>query len=42
MMFGFIDLAATAIPANNPPPPVGTTIASTSGTCSMISRAMVP
>lgn len=30
------------IPASNPAPPVGTTIASTSGTCSIISRPIVP
>ncbi len=35
-------LAATAIPARRPPPPVGTIIASTSGISCIISSAMVP
>ena len=41
-MLGFNALAATQIPANNPAPPVGTIIASKFGTCSMISKAIVP
>ena len=41
-MPGRLPLAATAIPEINPPPPTGTTIASTSGTASKISSAMVP
>ncbi len=35
-------LATMLTPASNPAPPVGTTIASTSGTSSRISRAIVP
>jgi hypothetical protein len=35
-------LAAIAMPAINPPPPIGTTIVSTSGTSSMISSPSVP
>ena len=30
------------MPAANPPPPIGTTIVCTSGTCSMISSPTVP
>ena len=39
---GFIVLSATAHPARSPPPPVGMTTASTSGTCSRISSPVVP
>ena len=37
-MFGFIVFKATAHPAIKPPPPTGITTASTSGTCSIISK----
>ncbi len=39
---GFLALAAVATPEIIPPPPTGTTIVVTSGTCSRLSRAMVP
>ena len=39
---GRIALTAIAIPASNPPPPVGTTTVFTSGACSMISSPAVP
>ena len=39
---GLTPLAATAIPAMMPPPPIGTTSTSRSGCAASISRAMVP
>ena len=42
LILGLTFLAATARPEMRPPPPIGATIASTSGSCSMISRAIVP
>ena len=39
---GFSDLMAKATPEISPPPPTGTTTASTSGNWSRISRPMVP
>ena len=42
-MLGFIPLAATAIPAIIPPPPIGQSIVSTfPSNCSSISRPIVP
>ena len=39
---GFSCFTAKATPPMRPPPPMGTTICSTSGNCSRISRPMVP
>ena len=39
---GFSCFTAKAMPPMRPPPPMGTTICSTSGSCSRISRPMVP
>ena len=39
---GRMDLIATATPLTSPPPPMGTTTCSTSGTWSRISRPIVP
>ena len=41
-ILGLVSLSAQAMPAMRPPPPMGTTTASMSGTCSSSSRPMVP
>ena len=41
-MSGFMDLAAKATPEISPPPPIGTTIMSRSGSSSRISSPTVP
>ncbi|MFE3574213.1 hypothetical protein [Lysinibacillus sp. NPDC059133] len=35
-------MTAVATPLINPPPPIGTTIVSTSGSCATISKPAVP
>ena len=42
LIFGFTFLAATANPEIRPPPPIGATMTSTSGSCSIISNEIVP
>lgn len=41
LMWGLDKLVAKAMPAESPPPPTGTTMASKSGTCSKNSTAIV-
>ncbi len=42
LMDGRSAFAATATPDTSPPPPIGTTIASVSGSCASTSSAIVP